>query len=139
MNRRILLLISIGLVPLTGCTAKPYEGKPRIPLTGKVTYDGKPIDGGTISFIPSDESNRVSGGPLIQGAYSVPEEKGANVGAYRVEVRWPQPTGKKYKDPDTLETYNEQKESMPARFNTQSELKAEVSATQNKFDFDLKK
>jgi hypothetical protein len=138
MNCRILLLIVVAQSPLVGCSAKPYEGKPRIPLTGKVTYDGKPIDGGTISFIPTDESNRVSGGPLIQGAYSVPEAKGANSGSYRVEVRWPQPTGKKYKDPDTLETYSEQKESMPKKYNTQSELTADVSETKNQFDFDLK-
>ena len=139
MNCRILLPIIVVHSSLMGCSGRPYEGEVRIPLSGKVTYDGKPIDGGTISFLPADESKRVSGGPLIQGAYSVPEEKGANPGSYRVEVRWPQPTGKKYKDPDTLETFNEQKESMPARYNTQSELKVEVSATQNTFDFDLKK
>ena len=136
--RRLLLLVVLGLSPLTGCSAKPYEGKSRIPISGKVTYDGRPIDGGTISFIPADGSNRVSGGPLIQGAYQVPEEKGANEGEYRVEVRWPRPTGKKYKDPDTLETYNEQKESMPKKYNTQSELTASVTETKNQFDFDLK-
>jgi hypothetical protein len=138
MNCRNQLLIIVALGTLTGCAPQPYEGKPRIPLTGRVTYDGRPIDGGTISFIPTDESNRVSGGPLIQGAYSVPEEKGANPGAYRVEIRWPQPTGKKYKDPDTLETYNEQKESLPKKYNTQSELTADVSEAKNQFDFDLK-
>jgi len=140
MNRRSLLLALAGLCFSVGCGPdRPYEGASRFSLTGKVTFDGKPVDGGSISFIPTTESNRVSGAPISQGIYTVPEEKGANAGEYRVEIRWPQPTGKKYKDPDTLEMLSEFKESIPKKHNEQSDLKVEVSEANRTFDFDLKK
>ncbi|QDT55141.1 hypothetical protein Pan44_31830 [Caulifigura coniformis] len=139
MNLRLLLVFA-SLLSFTGCgPGQAYEGASRFPLSGKVTFDGKPVDGGSISFIPTTESNRVSGAPISQGTYTVPEEKGANAGEYRVEIRWPQPTGKKYKDPDTLEMLSEFKESVPKKYNEQSELKAEVSDANRTFDFDLKK
>jgi len=48
---------------------------------------------GTISFLPADGADiRISGGPIENGEYVVPEEKGANAGKYRVEIRWSKKT-----------------------------------------------
>jgi hypothetical protein len=101
--------------------------------------DGQPLDVGTISFIPTNhDQQRVSGGPIVDGAYSVREERGANSGPYRVEIRWRKKTGKKYRDPDSGELLDERKEGLPARCHEKSELTAEVSEKQTTFDFDLK-
>ena len=123
------------VLALTGCGSEPaYQGPQRIPLSGKVTFDGVPMDGGTISFIAVGKGNP-AGGPITAGTYSVSEEQGANAGSYRVEIRWLKPTGEKVKDDDTGGMIDVVKQVIPAKFNEQSELKADVSADKKTFDF----
>lgn len=111
-------------------------------VSGEVTLDGDPVDGGTITFIPS------GGGPpeasawseITGGRYSIPAGKGAGVGTCRVEIRWTRETGKNIPavppaPPDAM--IEETEEAVPARYNTQSELKAEVKPGRNTFDFKL--
>ena len=140
MNNRIRTLWFASLcLAIAGCTRRSYEGPQRFALSGKVTVDGQPLDVGKISFIPkSGDAQRVSGGQIADGMYTVTEEMGANAGAYRVEIRWDKKTGKKYRDNDSGEMYDERKEGLPPRYHEQSELTAEVSATQTTFNFDLK-
>lgn len=126
-------------VTLVGCGGRKYSGDRRFPLTGKVTYDGQPIDYGAISFLPvSGGKQRVSGGTIVDGTYSVPEEAGANQGSYRVEIHWAKKTGKQFRDPDTQEMMDKRDEGLPPRFHSKSTLTAEVSAAQTTFDFHLK-
>ena len=132
-----LMCLATLLCAVSGCGSEPaYTGPIRIPLTGKVTIDGAPVGGGTISFIPTAKGNP-AGGEISNGTYTVSEEKGANAGPHRVEIRWLKPTGEKVKDSDTGEMVDVFKESIPAKFNDQSELKAEISADKKTFDFDL--
>jgi len=94
---------------------------------------------GVISFIPQDQSGRVSGGPIQDGTYSVPEEKGPTEGTYEVRVSWNKLTGKKIPNPsDRGYMIDEMVEGLPAKYRDNSELVAEVSPKQTKFDFDLK-
>ena len=122
---------------LLGCGSEPaYVGPARYALSGKVTLDGAPLDGGTISFIPQSKGNP-AGGPIAKGEYSVAPDNGANAGSYRVEVRWLRPTGEKYKDDDTGQMIDVVKEAIPPKYNESSELKAEISAEKKSFDFEL--
>jgi len=62
-------------------------------------------------------------------------------GTSRVEIRWDRKTGKKSPGvppapPDTM--IEETEEAVPARYNTQSELTAEVKPGQNAFNFEPK-
>ncbi|HEY2412573.1 MAG TPA: hypothetical protein VGI40_10040 [Pirellulaceae bacterium] len=101
--------------------------------------DGQPVEMGVISFVPADETGRVSGGPIKGGSYSVPEENGAFAGKYRVEIYWNKPTGKKIRNPmDKDEMIDEMMQGLPEKFNVKSELTADVSQKQTKFDFELK-
>jgi hypothetical protein len=109
-----------------------------MPLSGKVTYDGEPVDAGTISFLPESPGQRVSGGQIENGAYSVPEEQGAHAGKYRVEIHWHKKTGKQVRDADLDMMLDERKEGLPPRFHRDSELTVEVSPAQTSFDFHLK-
>lgn len=134
---QVLVLLSL-VVPLAGC-GREYPGPKRYPLSGKVSYDGVPIDMGTISFLPTDaDGQRVSGGQILDGVYSFPEERGANAGTYRVEIRWAKKTGKKYFDSFSQQMEDERKEGLPPRFHEKSELTADVSDSQTAFDFHLK-
>ena len=136
---RNLLLLGWMAVACAGCSPRSYPGEKRYPLTGKVTYDGAPVDWGSISFLPEGGgAQRVSGGLIENGAYAVTEEQGANAGKHRVEVRWLKKTGKKYRDPDSDAMLDERKEALPAKYHAQSTLTADVSAGQTTFDFDLK-
>ncbi len=128
------------LIGLPGCGGAPAESGPaRYPLSGKVTLDGQPVESGSISFLPPTEQApvRVSGGTITAGAYSVPKEKGANAGSYRVEIRALKPTGKKVKDPDLGGEKDVMVEAIPAKFNEKSILTAEVAADKTTFDFAL--
>ena len=126
-------------IVISGCGRAEYEGDQRFPLSGKVTFDGKPVEWGSISFIPlSGEEQRASGGVIKDGVYSVPEAKGANAGKYRVEIHSGKLTGKKLKAQDSEDLYDERVEELPDKFHKDSELTAEVGPEQTTFNFDLK-
>jgi hypothetical protein len=133
----LLLLLWHVVTCVCGCGGREYTGPQRFPLGGKVTYDGEPIDFGSISFLPV-AGDRPSGGLIENGTYSVPEPKGPHAGKHRVEIRWRKMTNRKVRDPDSGEMYDERKEALPKRYHEESELTGEVSAKQTKFDFELK-
>ena len=56
-------LVLMALALLTGCGTK------RFPVTGDVSFDGKPVEEGTISFEPSDGNGPTTGGKIIGGKY----------------------------------------------------------------------
>lgn len=135
-----LIVLLCSCLVLAGC-GKKYTGEKRFPLSGKVSFNREPVDLGSISFIPLESRQRVSGGTITNGAYSVPEAHGANAGKHRVEVRWQKKTGKKVRLPsgnDTVFEDDVRTEGLPAEFHTDSQLTAEVSQSQTHFDFDLK-
>src|SRR5258708_4462511 len=78
------VLVGFMCVIVAGCGGREYTGERRFPLSGKVTVDGQPMQMGVVSFIPQDASGRVSGGPVKDGTYSVPEAKGPTAGKYQV-------------------------------------------------------
>jgi hypothetical protein len=122
---------------LAGCGGAKYKGDKQFPLAGEVTVDGQPVDVGSISFIP-ESKGRASGGVITDGKYSVPEENGANAGTYRVEISWLKRTGRKLRDPESGEMYDERREALPDKFHTNSELTVEVPLPENRHDFKLK-
>ncbi len=142
LNRMNCILWQLSVVCLcaafAGCSKREYSGAQRFPLSGKVTYEGQPIDMGSISFLPQGGDQRVSGGYIMGGEYSVPEAQGANAGKHRIEIRWQKLTGKKIRDPHSEDVTEQRAEGLPAKYHRDSELTADVSAKQTTFDFDLK-
>jgi hypothetical protein len=126
-------------VTLAGCGGPEYTGAERYALSGKVTYDGEPIDLGSIAFLPAGGGDqRVSGGEIVNGAYSIDEPRGANAGTYRIQIRWQKKTGRQVRDPGGGEMVDERVEGLPAKFHDDSELTVDVSPAQTTFDFHLK-
>ncbi len=105
-------------------------------VRGKVTLDGQPVDGGTIAFLPAAEGVAADA-PVRAGEYDVPADRNLRPGNYRVEVRWPKPTGKKVPSADPGFTIDQTREAVPAGYNTQSTLTAELGRGENVKDFAL--
>lgn len=137
MNRIVTAGCTLVAVLVAGCGRRDYTGERRFPLSGKITVDGQPMEHGLICFFPK-EKVQVSGGPITKGAYSIPEEKGANAGHYKVEIHWTKPTGKRVRDAYGEEIMDEYKEGLPDKYHKNSELTADISGKRTTFDFELK-
>jgi hypothetical protein len=106
---RLLLLAFSALIVCSGCG----DGHPtRVPISGQILIDGKPLKCGTVRFIPT--GHRASQGKLDEnGRFTLScyaENDGAVVGKHKIEVsgfemvkptlmRWQAP--KKYQDQAT--------------------------------------
>jgi len=108
-------------------------------VSGTVNYDGKPVDGGGISFFPSGTKEPAAAGRIINGHYEIKRTEKLPSGKYTVQIVWQKPTGKKVKnetDPGT-ET-DETVQVIPVEYNLQSTLSVEISSGSNTHNFDLK-
>lgn len=129
---RSVLLVAV-LCACTGCG----PGYPRI--EGNVTFDGAPVDGGSISFFQgggpgSDKGNA----PILGGKYLIEGERAKNLtpGSYTVQIHWIQRLAKS--NPGNVDTSAAVKQLIPAQYNTKSTLTREITSGTNKLDFDLK-
>jgi hypothetical protein len=117
------------------------SGSDRVAISGKVTFDGQPVDKGQIVFAPQ-AAGFTAVAPIIAGAYAIPADKGASPGAaYTVRITADRSTGRKIQAPgyaagdppqEVFEQY------IPAKYNESSELQLDVGA-ESEFvkDFDL--
>jgi hypothetical protein len=113
-------------------------------VSGTVTMDGSPLPYGTITFM-SLGTGRMANGAIEDGAYSIPEEKGPNLGQYKVDIRG------YAKSPSTLgegegaeEAEEEQEfdlgpEIVPQKYNAATTLEVEITSGENTHDFPLTK
>ncbi len=134
-----LLLCALTGLLASGCGE---SGPERLAASGEVTLDGQPLETGSIAFIPAEGTQAPSvGGTIENGRYELPAEKGALVGKYNVRITSMQKTGKQIEagspePPGTM--VDEVKQVIPPRYNTETELTAEVTADgENTFDFKL--
>ena len=88
-----LLLAVVLVVGISGCPGSDEIGK-TIPVTGKVTIDGRPLESGNVTFIPTKDnktkagvSGIVKGGEytLVSGT-STANRSGAPPGWYKVTI-----------------------------------------------------
>jgi hypothetical protein len=108
-------------------------------LEGTVTLDGQPLERGAIRFRPlADTAGPTAGGDIVQGKFVVTEFGGAFAGEYQVQIVATKPTGRKVLDPRSKSQIDEYAQFLPARYNSRSQLRAEVTADgPNRFEFAL--
>lgn len=126
----ICVTCAVALVA-AGCDAVP-EGMATV--TGKVTVDGQTATEGAITFTPSDGMSQTTGGKIVDGRY----EATAPIGLMRVLIRIPKVVGERklYDTPDSpVQPIME--ESLPPKYNDQSELEIEVRPGETECNFDL--
>jgi hypothetical protein len=133
--RKIQVLAMFFLITLcfNGCGESKLSE-----ITGTVTYDGKPVEQGSIAFIPVDGNMGPSGGGSITNgkyhAYKI------TTGMAKVVINGAQVTGqKKMEYGPSTQTVITSNELLPAKYNTDSELKYEVKPGSQTKDFDLAK
>lgn len=122
-----LLILSL-LTGLVGCG----DGRPtRVPVSGKVTIDGKPLKVGSVKFFPAEGGRQAGAGLSEEGRYSVvmyEKNDGLPVGEYNVTITSTEPVS------DTKIRW-----LIPKRFSERktSKLKIEISEETDSLDFDL--
>jgi hypothetical protein len=130
--------VAIGLV-LIGLSGGCGDGKVR--LRGTVTYEGKPVERGIITFDPADGQGPNTGGEIVQGTYHLTTNTGVLPGKKIVRIRAFRATGRRIEagppaPPGTL--VDEIEAYIPARYNDQSTLTVEIIAgKENEIDFNL--
>jgi hypothetical protein len=112
-----------------------------VAVSGKVTFEGEPVQDGSIQFIPQPGTDGPSAGATIaDGTYSIPAQSGPVPGTYRVQIQGyknvrprtakemgPGLMGMDPKDAPGLMKDQWVKESIiPKRYNTASDLTATV-------------
>ncbi|MEO2049437.1 MAG: hypothetical protein ABGX16_23005 [Pirellulales bacterium] len=129
---------ALCLVTIGGCGTPEPD---RAHISGKVSYQGKPVEFGDIVFVPSgDAAKRWKGfycqGSISGGRYTIVEH-GPVIGLNRVEIHGYRRTGKKMpniagvsldKPPKVVEALIPY---IPPRYNTASELTVEILPGEN--------
>ena len=80
-------VLAAGLLVASGCSDDGL-GK-RYPVSGTVTYNGKPLEKGQINFLPTAPDGRSASGDIQAGEYSLTTQTpgdGALPGKYRVTI-----------------------------------------------------
>jgi hypothetical protein len=122
-----------------GCS-EPADELPREPVSGTITFEGKPLAKGMIQFIPAaGRGETQAGAPIENGSYSIPQPEGPVPGRYTVVITASEAGAAAPAGPPGREVPSP-KELIPAKYNTRSTLTAEVKkGEKNRRDFDLKK
>lgn len=126
---RLSVCAAAAAVFLVGCA-----GDPRQAVSGRVTSGGRPIAEGLITFEPLSPTNgQMAAGPIANGQFTVPAAEGLVPGTYRVRITAVDPASKsseppKYDGSGALLNGKPAKELLPPKYNTQSQLTAEVVA-----------
>lgn len=118
--------LAVLLIMTCGCGSAPKT----LQVSGKVTYDGKPLEDGSIVFVPiGDDKAPGAGGTIKAGAYDIPASSGPLQGVkYRVEISAMRKTGRKLPNimtPDSA-TIEEVENYIPKIYNGQSTLETTV-------------
>ncbi len=146
MSQFRIMSIALGMLIILqlGCTTsdQPDLGQ----VTGTITLEGMPLTGVAVVFQP--ESGRPARGMTdAEGRYDltyIRQTKGTKIGPNRVEIA-PSEEGEGSSDVETgdgepqpvTRLSKSGKPLVPARYNVQSELKADVQPGDNTFDFQL--
>jgi hypothetical protein len=110
---------------LCGCSrgSTGYEA-----VSGSVTFEGKPLNEGTIQFFTTDEHpTAVAGANIAGGNYKVPGDHGLKPGKYLVRISSTERVEVPPVSPHAMSSFRV-RERIPARYNTESTLNMEVSA-----------
>jgi hypothetical protein len=103
-------------------------------VTGTITVDGAPAKSGSIAYFPIDRKSATAGAEIVDGRYTAD----VPLGASKVEIRVPKVVGQK-KLYDTPDSPIKQilAESLPPKYNDQTELTLDVQPGENWQDYKL--
>ncbi len=136
MQRTALILLLIALLsPVLGCGT---DTGGRLAVSGTITLKGEPLESGTIQFAAVDGS-LMSGATIAAGKYDIPAAQGLTPGTYTVRVSSVQEAASAEEAPgDSMDAEAQNTDLIPAEFNADSEVTAEIKdGSPNTFDLDI--
>jgi hypothetical protein len=135
-----MLGMALVVAALSGCGGGEDDGLDRQAVSGTITMGGKPLEKGTVQFLPDggDAAKAIGGGaPIADGSYTIPSESGLPPGNYLVSISSPAGGADLGAGPGSAARLP--KETIPSQYNTATTLKAQVkSGERNTIDFELK-
>ena len=135
---RFHYLLLVALVLLSGCGD---SGLDKVIVSGKVSYQGEPVQDGLLRFVPVEGTKGPASGAVIRdGAYTAKAIGGVPLGKLRVEIRaFRKPANAPRREgPDLAFRPEARKQYLPPKYNLQSELTVTLDSTgQQTRDFDL--
>ena len=137
MSRHSLFLVVASIVTVSlgsGCGGR--SGPALGTVTGKVTLDGEPVPGLSVTFIPEDRGSPSYGGTDENGVYRLyfnQNRVGAELGSHKVIIENREPetddSGKPIDDTPIVK--------IPKKYQQPGQLTADVGSGRNNIDFDL--
>jgi len=110
----------------------------RLPVQGKVTVDGAPVENGYIYLTPLPGTDGpTTGAKIVNGSYKVEPGKGVFLGSFQVAIKVWEESGKLTEDVATGEKTQGIKQTLPPKFNKKTELTVEIKEDQDSYDFNL--
>jgi len=141
-RRRDLLSVIAMAVAVVGCGQRGVQIPNRVPVSGRVMIDGKPLEYGTVQFVPENPDGHPAIGRVQSGRFTMASAEsfpGVVKGPYKVSIVSPKPVSDADKarvvmDPDLVES------NIPKRYwNLQtSGLAVDVTGPIRDLTFDLK-
>jgi hypothetical protein len=125
--RALTVALSVAAV----AAALPGCGSPLSEVSGTVQVDGKALPEGEIIFEAADGKTTPAAGPIKDGKYTVQVLPGAK----KVKINASRPTAK----PDPVMGTSARESMIPAEFNDQTKLTADVkTGKQDNVNFEVK-
>jgi hypothetical protein len=124
---RLAPIMCLLLTAEAGCR---HSGATTFPISGAVTYNGKPLPDGSIVLMPESGPNAADAGAIHDGRFTF----SAHAGKKKVEIRATREVGPVIRSMGA----RDKQSYIPAQYNSQTALKAEVVPDgSNHFVFDL--
>lgn len=127
------LALCVALGVIVGCSAGS-SGPRTYPVKGTVTFDGTPVEQGTILFRRLDGDGRGYSGEISNGGY----ELQAEAGTMRVEITASRAIPGKFTEVNPGEKDPVYEMYVPKVYNAESTLEVDVTTGSNTHAFDLK-
>ena len=134
---RTLAVLAVGaILPLVGCGGG--RAADRVDVTGTVTYQGQPIQEGSITFDPIGEGP-VAGALITNGTYEATGRGAVPVGEYIVRISATVEETENWDQDDPAFPVPPRRELLPPRYHRESELVREIpsDARSIELNFDL--
>lgn len=123
------IVIGVGLALLASALLAGCGSTPRLPVSGTVTLDGRPLESGYVVFRPTGKTpGPTAGAEIVDGRFTIEREDGPFAGDFRVEITAQRPSSRQVVDPETGRATTALEQYLPTRYNQQSELNATIPA-----------
>lgn len=128
------LVLAVLVFVTAGCDS---GGKLK-PVSGTVTYKGEPLDTGTVTFMSINPPAQAGGALVTNGKFKIAAPNGLEPGTYRVLISSPKGVGQRTPEQIAAGASAPGKERIPASYNTESKLTAEVTQSgPNEFSWSI--